>query len=194
MHGFVLAPPPPQRPPNPVAAAADAAERRRDALLDIATASFGLAALAAAPGMARATIGPMPNFPGRYTDPKFPGCKREIVPQAENPLILDVEGQDGNPACQYVDQRFRGEGEKTPWTAIARRDSMDADEIHFDFSSKGGPKDIIAKWDYFGIKFADGSKWQKIGGIRKFRVREGTRLDGALREGFFDNVPLGSVN
>jgi len=34
-------------------------------------------------------------------------------------------------------------------------------QVLIDFSSKGGPKDLLGKWDGDGITFPDGNKWTK---------------------------------
>ena len=36
------------------------------------------------------------------------------------------------------------------------------EEATIDFSSKGGPKDLVGKWDGSGIVFPDGNKWTKV--------------------------------
>jgi len=35
-------------------------------------------------------------------------------------------------------------------------------KIFVDFSPKGGPKDVVGKWQDGGIVFPDGNKWSKI--------------------------------
>ena len=49
------------------------------------------------------------------------------------------------------------------WSAIARVTSDS--EIVVDFSEKGGPADVTAKWDENGIVFPDGNKWTKLRGV-----------------------------
>lgn len=34
-------------------------------------------------------------------------------------------------------------------------------QVLIDFSPKGGPKDLVGKWDVDGITFPDGNKWTK---------------------------------
>mmetsp|Transcript_25012 Transcript_25012/g.39297 ORF Transcript_25012/g.39297 Transcript_25012/m.39297 type:complete len:83 (+) Transcript_25012:325-573(+) len=36
------------------------------------------------------------------------------------------------------------------------------DKIFVDFSPKGGPKDLVGKFDKDGIVFPDGNKWSKV--------------------------------
>ena len=91
-------------------------------------------------------------FVGRYSDPKHPGCAREIAAGSSG-ATLAVRGADGTPGCSNgEDQRewslegvVRGEG-----------------EILIDFSPKGGPKDLLGKWTGTGILYPDGNTWSKL--------------------------------
>eukprot|EP00933_Yihiella_yeosuensis_P045212 TRINITY_DN40549_c0_g1_i1.p1 TRINITY_DN40549_c0_g1~~TRINITY_DN40549_c0_g1_i1.p1 ORF type:complete len:156 (-),score=44.10 TRINITY_DN40549_c0_g1_i1:199-666(-) len=92
-----------------------------------------------------------PNWTGKYSDPFHPGCKREI---SVSGLEVTIDGTDGSPGCAA------GETQK-PWKLSAKLTSADSEEVLIDFSPKGGPKDLVGKWDGSGIKFPDGNKWSK---------------------------------
>eukprot|EP00434_Breviolum_minutum_P009499 symbB.v1.2.008363.t1/scaffold524.1/size192337/12 len=67
-----------------------------------------------------------------------------------------VEGGDGNPGCEKkVMTTFRAPVKFTP----------DSDSITIDFTSKGGPADVVGKWEGNGIAFPDGNKWKKLFGL-----------------------------
>jgi len=88
------------------------------------------------------------EFDGDYTDPKHPGCSRTIVSQGAQ---ATVTGADGKPACKP--------GE--PTKAWKLEGKISGEEIFVDFSPKGGPKDLLGKWDGSGIRWPDGNKWSK---------------------------------
>ncbi len=91
-------------------------------------------------------------FVGRYSDPKHPGCAREIAAGSSG-ATLTVRGADGTPGCSNGEEQrewslegeVRGEG-----------------EILIDFSPKGGPKDLLGKWTGKGILYPDGNTWSKL--------------------------------
>ncbi|KAL3804638.1 hypothetical protein HJC23_008453 [Cyclotella cryptica] len=91
------------------------------------------------------------DFTGSYSDPKHLNCPRLIAMEGSKALIT---GADGNPNCVG--------GEGNPWRLVGRIDESkgnDADEIFVDFSPKGGPKDLVGKWEKNGIRWPDGNKW-----------------------------------
>mmetsp|Transcript_41937 Transcript_41937/g.75567 ORF Transcript_41937/g.75567 Transcript_41937/m.75567 type:complete len:195 (+) Transcript_41937:50-634(+) len=110
--------------------------------------------------------GPYNPFTGDYDDPQHPGCLRQVkvvgAPlkgDGTRPLyaVVEVTGYDGK------------EGEKTCKERPSRGDlwkvtgkTKGKDEAFLDFSSKGGPKDLVGKWDGSGIVFPDGNKWTKL--------------------------------
>ncbi|CAK0846089.1 unnamed protein product [Prorocentrum cordatum] len=118
---------------------------RRATLLGLLAAPWAPAAPALAEG---------PRWEGRYADPRHVGCKREIK---ANGLSLTISGTKGTPGpgCGASDT-------ETAWTIPASIPSLESLDIVIDFSPKGGPKDLPAKWDGDGIKFADGNKWKKL--------------------------------
>ena len=91
------------------------------------------------------------DFTGSYSDPKHPSCPRLIAMEGSTALIT---GADGNPGCVG--------GEGNPWRLVGRIDETkgkDVDEIFVDFGPKGGPKDLMGKWEKNGIRWPDGNKW-----------------------------------
>mmetsp|Transcript_1867 Transcript_1867/g.4735 ORF Transcript_1867/g.4735 Transcript_1867/m.4735 type:complete len:156 (-) Transcript_1867:57-524(-) len=120
-------------------------QRRRDAL--------GLLSWSVAtPLLASSLPADAAPWAGKYTDPKHPGCKREI---AVNGKTLAITGTDGKPGC--------GAGvEEKAWALSARLEEESGDSVLIDFSPKGGPKNLLGTWDTNGIKFPDGNKWTKI--------------------------------
>eukprot|EP00438_Fugacium_kawagutii_P031013 Skav224086 [mRNA] locus=scaffold942:423567:424004:+ [translate_table: standard] len=92
-----------------------------------------------------------PRFAGKYDDPDFPGCPREIVPQGARVL---VRGADG-PSCT-----------DGSWEVLGRRgrgapDTVDGNQLSLDFSPRGGPKDVIATWRENQLLFPDGKIWTR---------------------------------
>uniref|UniRef100_A0A7S1PK29 Uncharacterized protein n=1 Tax=Alexandrium catenella TaxID=2925 RepID=A0A7S1PK29_ALECA len=90
------------------------------------------------------------DWVGRYADPNHPGCRREINIAYEGVI---VSGSDGTPGC------LKGE-KQINWNLMANW--KPGDTLLFDFSSKGGPKDVEGKWEGDGIRFPDGNKWKRI--------------------------------
>jgi len=111
----------------------------------------GLSANATEPAPALAAN---PAWEGKYADPRHVGCEREIK---ANGLSLTISGTEGTPGpgCGAGDT-------ETSWAIPASIKSQESPDIVIDFSQKGGPKDLPAKWDGDGIKFADGNKWMKL--------------------------------
>eukprot|EP00401_Gymnodinium_catenatum_P070860 CAMPEP_0117495482 /NCGR_PEP_ID=MMETSP0784-20121206/20156_1 /TAXON_ID=39447 /ORGANISM="" /LENGTH=165 /DNA_ID=CAMNT_0005290407 /DNA_START=7 /DNA_END=500 /DNA_ORIENTATION=- len=90
--------------------------------------------------------GPTSDFwTGRYSDSNHPGCKRELV--ADLPGLV-IKMRDGEPGCLR--------GEKQQEYRLPVKYKPNSDTILVDFSSKGGPSDVEAKWDGDGILFPDG--------------------------------------
>jgi hypothetical protein len=105
-------------------------------------------------------------FTGDYEDPNHPGCLRQVkvvgAPQrgdgTRSPYpLVEVKGWDGKEGEKICkDRPERSE----LWSVGGKLQSKE--EISFDFSPKGGPKAVPAKWDVDGIVFPDGNKWVKI--------------------------------
>jgi hypothetical protein len=82
-------------------------------------------------------------------------CKREIQVKDDGKTAV-VLGEDGNPGCE------RGSPTNS-WKLAAK---LDGDSIYVDFSPKGGPKDLVGKWESTtppGIRWPDSNKWTRIG-------------------------------
>ena len=103
------------------------------------------ASLVATPLMSNAL-----DFSGTYDDPNHPFCVREI----ENiGRIATIHGTDGNPGCA---KNGKGNNEFDLLAQVTDK------EIAIDFTPKGGPEMVVAKWDGGdepGIVFPDGNKW-----------------------------------
>mmetsp|Transcript_3629 Transcript_3629/g.7271 ORF Transcript_3629/g.7271 Transcript_3629/m.7271 type:complete len:204 (-) Transcript_3629:246-857(-) len=108
-----------------------------------------------------ARAGPNNVFTGQYEDPKHLGCPREIKitgaglgPDGRRSRKLQaiVTGADGNPACDAGT-------EVKKWRLVGTVESEDT--VFIDFSEKGGPKNLLGKWDGSGVVFPDGNKWTK---------------------------------
>ncbi|CAE7498278.1 DRG2 [Symbiodinium natans] len=124
---------------------------RREALLGLAGAATA-ATLSSEPALAFDEAGP---WLGYYSDPQHPMCPRKIVYEYDlyKTATIMVVGGDGDPGCEKkVSKR---------WTAKVDF-KAGSDSITIDFSKKGGPADVVGKWDKDGIVFPDGNKWKKI--------------------------------
>jgi len=96
------------------------------------------AQLTATPGQGdRAGI----RFGGTYTDPLHPGCTRKIVLAGSNAIITGKDEVSGKE-----------------WKAKARPIGK---ALVIDFSSKGGPSEVVARWNGLGLVFEDGNVWTK---------------------------------
>ena len=86
---------------------------------------------------------PPANFNGRYSvaSGAHPGCARKV---AKSGKFVTISGTDED-------------GKK--WTVQGRTDGRD---LRVDFSSRGGPPDLMARADSIQIKFADGDVWKKL--------------------------------
>lgn len=151
---------------------------RREALLGSMAV---LAGLAAGSQNAEAYMGPRPIFEGKYSDPEHAGCKRIITKNLRQYIL---EAEDGFPECQFIGNYQKGSATVAPpikWTAIGRDNPDNNTQVIFDFSNQ--PKDptldfnrnktrVVATWDFTGLRFPDGGKWFKLGGVRRFRREE----------------------
>ena len=83
-----------------------------------------------------------PTFAGTYEDTKgHPGCFRKIIRSGKAAIITGAD-EDG-----------------APWKITA---TPDGKNLLCDFSSKGGPKDVVGVWNGLGIVFPDGNFWKKV--------------------------------
>lgn len=105
-------------------------------------------------------------FQGDYNDPQHPDCLRQVKVVGA-PLqgsgkrspypVIEVVGYDGKGSSKTCTERpTRGD----LWTVKGTVKSNDAAVI--DFSAKGGPDNLAAKYEDGGIVFPDGNKWTKV--------------------------------
>jgi hypothetical protein len=85
---------------------------------------------------------PPENFNGRYSvaSGAHPGCARKV---SKSGKFVTISGADED-------------GKK--WTVQGRTDGRD---LRIDFSSRGGPPDLLGRADSIQIKFANGDVWKK---------------------------------
>jgi hypothetical protein len=84
-----------------------------------------------------------------------PMCKREIQVKEDGKAAV-VLGEDGNPGCES--------GSPTKSWKLSGR--VEGESIYVDFSPKGGPKDLVGKWEDAapqGIRWPDSNKWTRVG-------------------------------
>ena len=81
------------------------------------------------------------RFAGTYSDPAFPGLPRKLQLAGTNVIINGKDEKDGK------EWKVKGK----PYGRA----------LVLDFSSKGGEKDVIARWTGLGLSFPDGSVWTK---------------------------------
>jgi len=130
---------------------------------------MGAAAIAiAAPQQAKATAaktGAASPFTGDYDDPNHPSCLRQVkvvgAPQRADgsrsayPLI-EVIGYDATSGTTCTDRPTRADLWKAQGTVKSNT------EASIDFSTKGGPANLVARFEDGGIVFPDGNKWTKL--------------------------------
>mmetsp|Transcript_4056 Transcript_4056/g.6379 ORF Transcript_4056/g.6379 Transcript_4056/m.6379 type:complete len:135 (-) Transcript_4056:14-418(-) len=95
-----------------------------------AAAAMISAALVAAPLTVEAI-----DFTGDYADPKHPNCLRQV--QVLDGKKATVSGTDGTPGCPP-------DGSGRAWSLAG---SVNKDTILVDFSPKGGPANLLGKWE-----------------------------------------------
>lgn len=91
-----------------------------------------------------------PRFAGKYDDPDFPGCPREIVPQGARVLVRGADGPSCTDGWEVVGRRGRG-----------APDALDGNQLSLDFSPRGGPSEVIATWRENQLRFPDGKIWTR---------------------------------
>ena len=131
----------------------------------------GAAAVVAGAGQASAAAstvktGQASLFTGDYDDPNHPDCLRQVKvvgapmrADGSRPryAIIEVTGYDGKEGEKICKARPTRE---ELWKVLGKMNNND--EAILDFSSKGGPSNLVAKWDGDGIVFPDGNKWTKV--------------------------------
>jgi hypothetical protein len=128
----------------------------------------GSAAAFIAAGQASATTartGASSPWTGDYDDPNHPGCLRQVKvvgaplkgDGSRSPYpVVEVKGYDnGAKACTERPNR------SDIWSV---QGILKNNEVKLDFSSKGGPKDLLAKYSDGAIVFPDGNQWTKVPG------------------------------
>eukprot|EP00527_Entomoneis_sp_CCMP2396_P009882 CAMPEP_0198138846 /NCGR_PEP_ID=MMETSP1443-20131203/2230_1 /TAXON_ID=186043 /ORGANISM="Entomoneis sp., Strain CCMP2396" /LENGTH=186 /DNA_ID=CAMNT_0043800787 /DNA_START=72 /DNA_END=632 /DNA_ORIENTATION=- len=112
-----------------------------------------------------AKTGPSSPWTGDYDDPGHPGCLRQVKvvgaplrgDGTRSPYpVVEVKGYDGSGSGGLCTERPT---RADIWTVTG---SLKNNEAKLDFSSKGGPKDLLAKYEDGGIVFPDGNKWTKV--------------------------------
>jgi hypothetical protein len=81
------------------------------------------------------------RFGGTYDDPNHPGCTRKIVLAGTNVIVTGTDDVGGKP-----------------WKV---KGQIYGKALLLDFTPKGGPADVIARWNGLGLVFDDGNVWSK---------------------------------
>mmetsp|Transcript_22802 Transcript_22802/g.52264 ORF Transcript_22802/g.52264 Transcript_22802/m.52264 type:complete len:193 (-) Transcript_22802:101-679(-) len=142
---------------------------RREAFGIFGAALTGAAAITLSPPEAEAAAlktGIKSPFTGDYEDPNHPGCLRQVKvvgaplrgdgTRPVNP-VMEIVGYDGNGSDKVCTERPT----RADLWKIKGKVKSDT-EVLIDFSPKGGPSDLVGKYDKDGIVFPDGNKWTKI--------------------------------
>ena len=128
----------------------------------------GIAAVAGVPQEASATkalTGLGSVYTGDYDDPNHPDCLRQVKvvgaplkgDGTRSPFpVVEVKGWDGKNGICKGERPERSD----IWTVTGKLKTRE--DAVIDFSSKGGPANLSAKWDGSGIVFPDGNKWTKV--------------------------------
>ena len=82
------------------------------------------------------------RFGGTYNDPLHPGLPRKLVLAGSN-IIMTGKDEAGGKDWKVKGKPF-------------------GKAIVFDFSPKGGDKEVIARWNGLGLAFEDGNVWKKL--------------------------------
>ena len=132
-------------------------------------AAVAAATTVSGPEMAQAATaktGAASPFTGDYDDPNHPGCLRQVKVVGA-PLrgdgsrsaypVVEVVGYDGDGSSTTCSERPTRE---QLWKIQGTVKSNTLASI--DFSPKGGPGDLLARFEDGGIVFPDGNKWTKV--------------------------------
>jgi len=105
-------------------------------------------------------------------DPKHPGCLRSVKVvgaklgpdgRKERQPSAYVKGVDGDNANVKT---CTSQPDLSSIWSLNGKVAEDGESIFIDFSPKGGPSNLVGKWDTFGdapgILFSDGNKWTKV--------------------------------
>jgi len=128
---------------------------RRDVLTNAAMAAAAAAVLVT-PINVNAAATTEASYQGVYSDPKHPKGYRALIAKGSSSATMNLSD---------------GEGENPPTFNIPLKVKVDKKAgktlLSFDFSIKGGPKDVIGELASDGstITFPDGNKWSKRKGV-----------------------------
>ena len=110
--------------------------------------------------------GPASPFTGDYDDPNHPNCLRQVKvvgaplrADGTRPVqpVIEVVGYDGNGVDKVCTERpTRADLWKIQGTVKSNTEAL------IDFSAKGGPSNLLGKYEDGGIVFPDGNKWTKV--------------------------------
>jgi hypothetical protein len=132
----------------------------------VATAFIGSTSPAVA---TTARTGEASPWTGYYDDPNHPGCLRQVkvvgAPMRPNGTpspfpVVEVRGYDGPEGATMCTDA--PETRASVWTV---KGDLKNGKAILDFSSKGGPTNLVAKFEDGGIVFPDGNKWTKVPGV-----------------------------
>merc|ERR1712032_906601 len=144
------------------------AESRRQFLGLLGSGVAGVAILsgdAQEAGATAAKTGASSPFTGFFDDPNHPNCLRKVKvvgaplrgDGTRSPIpIIEVTGYDGSGGKTCTERPTRSDLWKIEGKVISNNEAI------IDFSPKGGPSKLSAKWDGSGIVFPDGNKWTKV--------------------------------
>lgn len=117
-------------------------------------------------GATAAKTGAASPFTGDYDDPNHPGCLRQVKVVGA-PLradgsrsaypVMEITGYDGSGSGATCTERpTREQLWKIQGTVKSNNQAL------IDFSPKGGPSNLLGKFEDGGIVFPDGNKWTKV--------------------------------
>lgn len=141
---------------------------RRAAFGQLLGAGAGAFLAASMPQPASATAaktGGANPFTGDYNDPNHPECLRQVKvvgaplkgDGTRSPYpVIEIVGYDGNGGKVCTERPTRDDLWKVEGTIKGPNTAF------IDFSPKGGPDKLLAKYEDGGIVFPDGNKWTKV--------------------------------
>ena len=140
----------------------------RRQVFGILAGSAAAATVAAPPAEAAGSIktGPASVFTGDYNDPNHPECLRQVKvfgaplradgTRSSYPII-EITGYDGKgEGATCTERPTRADLWKIQGKVKSNTEAL------IDFSPKGGPANLGAKFEADGIVFPDGNKWTKV--------------------------------
>lgn len=134
------------------------------------------------PAIAAMKTGAANPFTGDYDDPNHAGCLRQVkvvgAPLGGNGIrssipVIEITGWDG-PDGSAKACTTRPNSPDDLWQVQGRITSTSTATI--DFSSRGGPDNLLATYEGGRIVFPDGNKWKKISEQKDRRPRNMSTL------------------